>query len=97
MNPRIFLLTLLPILAIAPSLSNAAGQPQEFPDPQMSQQLQQAEELARKGTAELLRSIELLESAIPTYGLPYVDGDGNIVIPRRHEPPPVAEKSPDRT
>jgi hypothetical protein len=97
MTPRTFLLTVLPILALAPSLSTAAGQPPEFPDPQMRQQLQQAEELARQGTADLLRSIELLESAIPTYGLPYVDGDGNIVIPRRHDPAPAAVKPPDKT
>jgi hypothetical protein len=97
MTPRVFLLTVLPILAMAPSLSNAAGPPPDFPDPQMRQQLQQAEELARKGTEELLRSIELLESAIPTYGLPYVDGDGNIVIPRRHDPAPIPDKVPDRT
>jgi hypothetical protein len=97
MTPRTFLLTLLPILAVAPSLSNAAGQPQEFPDPQMREQLRQAEEMARKGTADLLRSIELLEGAIPTYGLPYVDGDGNIVIPRRHDPAPATDKPPDRT
>ncbi|HUB94714.1 MAG TPA: hypothetical protein VL993_02290 [Stellaceae bacterium] len=90
------MLAVLPILALTPGLSSA-GQPPEFPDDQMRQQLQQAEHLARKGTEELLRSIELLESAIPTYGLPYVDGNGNIVIPRHHDPAPVPDTIPDRT
>jgi hypothetical protein len=97
MTPRTFLLALLPVLAVAPNLSSAAGQEPEFPDPQMRQQLQEAGELARKGTEELMRSMQLLESAIPTYGLPYLDGDGNIVIPRRHIPAPIPDKSLDRT
>jgi hypothetical protein len=63
----------------------------------MREQLQQAEELARKGAGELLRSMQLLESAIPTYGLPYLDGDGNIVIPRRHAPMQRPDTAPDRT
>ncbi len=97
MTPRTFLLALLPVLAVAPSLSIAADPPPAFPDPQLRQQLQQAEELARKGTEELMRSIELLESTIPTYGLPYVDGDGNIVI-RAHRPPaPPSDEPPNRT
>jgi hypothetical protein len=54
----------------------------------MSAHLREAGELARKATEELLRSFEALRQSIPRYGVPYLDEQGNIVIPRR--PPPAA-------
>jgi hypothetical protein len=44
--------------------------------------MRRAEELARDGMDKLLRALETLRDAVPQYGVPYVDGDGNIVIPR---------------
>ena len=78
MTPRILILTILPILAIEPALSRAA----DFPDQEMTQQLQEAQRLARQAGDDLLHSLQSLVQAIPQYGLPYLDERGNIVIPR---------------
>jgi hypothetical protein len=86
MQPRLLWLALLPLIALQPALSEAAGPPAPLFDEEMSAQLHAAGELARKATEELLRSFELLRSAIPRYGAPYLDEHGNIVIPRRHGP-----------
>jgi hypothetical protein len=86
MPPRLLWISLLPLLALQPALSQAAGPPLPFFDEEMSAQLREAGELARKATEELLRSFELLRNAVPRYGAPYLDERGNIVIPRRHRP-----------
>ncbi|SLN34912.1 hypothetical protein [Oceanibacterium hippocampi] len=39
-------------------------------------------ELAREGIERFMRALELFVDQIPLYGVPYVDGDGNVVIPR---------------
>jgi len=83
MSPRLLWLSVLPILALSTALSRADGPPVQFPDAEMEQQLHQAEQLARHAGQELLRSFEMLQSAIPRYGVPYIDEHGNIVIPRR--------------
>lgn len=44
------------------------------------------EEMAREGAERILRAIEGLLDMIPQYGAPYVDEDGNIVIPRVDTP-----------
>ncbi len=82
MTPRLALLTILPLVALAPSLSSAADQP-AFPDRQMMQQLAEAQRLARQAGADMMRALDALEQAVPQYGMPYLDRDGNIVIPRR--------------
>ncbi len=87
MPPRLLLLAILPLLALAPPLSRAE-QPAPFPDDAMQAQIRQAEELARRAGEDLLHSFQVLQSAIPRYGVPYIDGNGDIVIPRRHRPPP---------
>ncbi len=73
-----------------------------FPDQQSQDQWKRAEELARKGMEELLRSLELFKEGLPVYGTPFIDPNGNIVIPRkpRLTPPlgaPVPEPAPERT
>jgi hypothetical protein len=101
MTPRLLLLSIIPLLAVEPGLSSAAGAPHPFADEQFNEQLQQAEELARQAGENLLRSLQILESAIPQYGLPFLDDQGNIVIPRRNpaSPPgvPVPDPGPSRT
>ena len=101
MTPRLLLLTIAPLLAVEPGLSSAAGQPLPFADEQLSEQLQQARELARQAGEDLIRSLQIIEGAIPQYGLPYLDGQGNIVIPRRNPElpvsPPVPNFDPSRT
>jgi hypothetical protein len=88
MTPRLLLLSLVPLLAIEPGLSSAAGQSLPYADERLGEQLQQAQELARQAGADLLHSLQIIESTIPRYGLPFVDAEGNIVIPRRHRAPP---------
>jgi hypothetical protein len=55
-------------------------------------------ELALEGIGKLMKALELFIDAIPQYGAPYVDDNGNIVIPRIGDPaapipadPPVEE------
>src|ERR1700691_5311097 len=86
MTPRsLLLLSIVPLLAAEPGFSSAAGQSLQFNDEQLAQQLQQAEELARQAGEQVFQSLQMLERDLPRYGLPYLDQDGNIVIPR-HNP-----------
>ena len=97
MTPRLALLTILPLVALAPSLSSAADRP-AFPDRQMLQQFAEAQRLARQAGADMMRALDALEQAVPQYGMPYLDRDGNIVIPRLQRPPagtPVPESAPE--
>ena len=97
MTPRLLLLLIVPLLAVEPGLSSAAGQSLPFADPQLAEQLQQAQALARAAGDDLLRSLQTLESAVPQYGLPFVDEQGDIIIPRRHGPLPRGTPIPSRT
>jgi hypothetical protein len=67
---------LLAILAAAPA---AADDPPAMPPPEAS-------ELAIEGVDKLMRALELFMQSIPTYGQPFVDENGNIVIPRLDDP-----------
>jgi len=96
MNPRLALLTILPLVAAAPSFSSAADQP-AFPDRQMMQQLAEAQRLARQAGDDMIRALDALGRAVPQYGMPYMDPAGNIIIPRVSRPPagtPVPDPSP---
>lgn len=53
------------------------------------------EELAREGVEKLMRALEGLLQAIPQYGAPYVDEDGDIVIPRLNPPAERDENGED--
>ncbi len=86
MSPRFLWLCVLPVLALQPALSRAADPALPFAGTPMEQRLRAAEDLVRQASQELLRSFEQLRRAIPQYGAPYVDDDGDIVIPRRHGP-----------
>jgi hypothetical protein len=100
MSPRLMLLSMIPVLALSPALSRAEGPPPSpFPDAEIRERLQQMEQYARQAGEELIRSLQLIESAIPRYGVPYVDESGNIVIPRRKSPAPTppSPSSTDRT
>jgi hypothetical protein len=86
MPPRLFWLLVLPLLALQPALSQAESQTLPFGEGEVGTKLKEAGEFARKATEDLLRSFEMLRNAIPEYGAPYLDGHGNIVIPRRPHP-----------
>src|ERR1700692_3202509 len=99
MSPRLLLLSMIPVIALSPALSRAEGPASPFPDAEIREQLRQVGEYARQAGEEMMRSLQRLESAIPRYGVPYVDESGNIVIPRRHRPAPMPALPPatDRT
>ena len=44
------------------------------------------ERALQEGAAKIIEGIEAIIRAIPTYGLPEIDADGNIIIPRRSGP-----------
>ncbi len=91
------------LLGVIPPSSALAGEPPAAPwsDPQVNERLREAERLARQGVEQLLQSIETLRDALPQYGAPYFDRNGNIVIPRLDPPAPhavpVPRPAPDRT
>ncbi len=96
MTPRLALLTILPLVALAPSLSAAADQ-RDFPDQQMMQQLEEAQRLAQQAGTDMVRALDALGRAVPQYGMPYLDRNGDIVIPRLARRPigtPVPEDAP---
>jgi hypothetical protein len=99
--PAAFHLVATLLLAHAPTI-DAADQPPSFLDPQSQEDWSRAQELARHGIDELLRSFELFKDSLPVYGAPYIDQNGNIVIPRqpRMTPPlgaPPPQGPPDHT
>ena len=94
MTPRsLLLLSIVPLLAAEPGFSSAAGQSLQFDDKELAQQLQQAEDLARQAGEQVFQSLRLLERDLPLYGLPYLDRNGNIIIPRRNRGLP-ADRDP---
>ncbi len=71
-------------LALAPAAA-AASEPSEGESWRGS---------ARQALEELGRALDTLEGMVerlPSYGLPYLDKDGDIVIPRREAPAPRPE------
>lgn len=79
------------LLSISVAAPAAADDPPALPPPEAS-------ELALEGVDKLMRALELFMQSIPTYGQPFVDENGNIVIPRLDDPagspdldPPVEE------
>ena len=57
----------------------------------------QVQEKLRDGAAKILEAIELMIRSIPTYGMPRIDENGDIIIPRRGGPPDIdPEDAPDR-
>ena len=61
---------------------------EDAPPPEDSQQKQeQAAKLAMEATQKLMQALELLIKSLPQYGLPRIDEDGNIIIPRLPNPP----------
>jgi hypothetical protein len=88
------------LLLAPPPAVPAADQPPPFPGRETEEHWRRAEELARKGMQELLQSFEQFKQGLPVYGRPYIDEDGNIVIPRQRPPlaapVPVPEAPPER-
>jgi hypothetical protein len=87
-------LTLTLLLLAAPAF---AGQPAAPVAPQDTEEWRHAEQNARQALDKLMHSFDLLLQTMP-YGVPRVDDDGNIVIPRQHPHPlPPGGEGPVRT
>jgi hypothetical protein len=94
--PAAFHLVATLLLAQAPTVA-VADQPPSFLDPQSQEDWRHAQELARHGIDDLLRSFELFKDSLPVYGAPYIDQNGNIVVPRQPRmAPPTAAPLPER-
>lgn len=52
------------------------------------------EELAREGAERLMQALEQILRVIPQYGMPRIEEDGDIVIPRLNPP---GEEEQDRS
>ena len=96
-------LRIVTALLLAPAPAAAAeDRAPSFPDQHTQEQWKRAEELARKSMEELLRSFELFYEGLPQYGTPYVNQNGDIVIPRKQRitpnpGTPVPAPLPERT
>jgi len=55
---------------------------------------QSPEELAREGAERLMRALEGLLQVIPQYGMPRIEENGDIVIPRLN--PPGEQRTPEK-
>ncbi len=76
-------LTAVLVLAGSPALARAQEEaPKE----------QSPEELAREGAERLMRALEGLLQVIPQYGMPRIEENGDIVIPRLN--PPGEQRTP---
>ena len=60
--------------------------------PQDTKEWQQAQRYAAEGAEKLMQSFALILKAMP-YGLPQIDDEGNIIIPRQHPHPVPGERS----
>jgi hypothetical protein len=91
MNKALAIALMAAVLAAA-----APAGAQSSPEDDMMEKQKRAGELAREATEMLMRAIELMIQAIPQYGMPEIDEDGNIIIPRlpRKTPAPEEEDSP---
>jgi hypothetical protein len=57
---------------------------------------QSAEEMAREGVERLMNALETFLGSIPQYGVPRIDDEGNIVIPRLDKDDDDPERTPER-
>lgn len=65
------------VFATGPVLSAESSPSQDSQEKQ-----RQAEELAIEATQRFMQAIELMIQALPQYGMPRIDDQGNIIIPR---------------
>jgi hypothetical protein len=79
----------LGLIAVALAVALVLGAPAVAAPPTSEGQ---AKEKLREGAARIMEAIELMIRAIPTYGMPRIDDDGNIIIPRRGGPLDQAPK-----
>jgi len=78
---------------------------QDKPGDTATEQQKRAVDLAREATEKFMKALEMLIQSIPQYGLPKVDKNGDIVIPRLPKeapakpetPPPPKEEGAEKT
>jgi hypothetical protein len=64
-------------VATGPAFGNDSSPAQDSRDKQ-----RRAEELAIEATRQFMQAIEMMIQALPQYGMPRIDDQGNIIIPR---------------
>ena len=77
------------IFATAPVLGGESSPSQDSQEKQ-----HQAEALAIEATQRFMQAIELMIQALPQYGMPRMDDQGNIIIPRLPNARPPGAKPP---
>jgi hypothetical protein len=77
------------LLLAAPAIAHDQSDPWS---PQDTEEWRQAQRYAAEGAEKLMQSFEMMLQAMP-YGLPQMDAEGNIIIPRRHPHPVPRERS----
>lgn len=72
------------LIACGLALATVLAAPLAAPTPGLAQEPEQKppEEMAREGVELLLRALRGFLEAVPQYGLPRIDENGDIVIPR---------------
>jgi len=79
----------LAVLLVAATATPTAAQ--DSGDEQQSN----PQELAREGAERIMRAIEGILQFIPQYGMPRIQEDGDIVIPRLNPPQDEEKDAPD--
>ena len=64
------------------------------PSQESEEKQRQAEELAIEATQRFMQAIELMIQALPQYGMPRIDDQGNIIIPRLLNARPPSAQPP---
>ncbi len=72
--------------ALAVSVLLLGAMPAAAADDEPKSKTERAEELAREGAERLMSTLETLLRAIPQYGMPRIEENGDIVIPRLDKP-----------
>jgi hypothetical protein len=79
------------LLLAAPAFAEEPAEPQG----DLEQHRQRAEELWREGAQKIISGLEQLLKSIPSYGIPEITEDGDIIIPRRRDPSPPPPRRQD--
>jgi hypothetical protein len=80
---------LLALLLATPAMAHDSS---DQWSPQDTEEWRQAQRYAQEGAEKLMQSFDMMLKAMP-YGLPHMDGEGNIIIPRQHPRAAPGERS----
>lgn len=84
-------MALLLLLAAAPAHAASGEVPGGDASP-LEQRMQDAQEMIRNGIAEMMGTLADLLRQMPRYEMPRLDGNGDIIIKRKHPVSPAPEE-----